>query len=200
MRHCARRVVAALLSAAGGMAALPSLAAGQATAAMDSASETAYARAITRIADSAMHRLDFFPARAQLRVQMLFLAAHDSVAPLFVEIGRRSEMAALRVDEIVSEFGSIRAPDDLRQMHVDLVASLNAARAALDRLGVSAMACQADVRSIARCQTPFTAASTALGVAYKRYLDTRGRIRDQIIDTRTVLPDFKLPASAGRAP
>jgi len=158
--------------------------------------EAAYATSITRVADSAIHRLDFFPARSQLRVQMLFMTPRDSAGVLFVEIGRRSLGAAMVVDEIGSRFESVRAPDDLRQLHAQMVASLHAARSALDRLAASANACQYDVTSVQRCQAPFTAASSALGQAYKRYLETRVKIRDQIVDTQTVLPDFKPPAPA----
>ena len=159
--------------------------------------EAAYAVSITRVADSAIHRLDFFPARSQLRVQMLFMTAggRDSANPVFFEISRRSLGAAMVVDEVGSRFESIRAPEDLRRLHAELVSSLHAARAALDHLAASANACQLDVRSVQRCQSPFTAASSALGEAYKRYLDTRVKIRDQIVDTQTVLPDFKLPTA-----
>lgn len=162
--------------------------------------EAAYAMSITRVADSAIHRLDFFPARSQLRVQMLFMTAsgRDSDNPVFSDISRRSLGAAMVVDEIGSRFEGIRAPEDLRRLHADLVSSLHAARAALDRLAASANACQLDVTSVQRCQSPFTAASSALGEAYKRYLDTRVKIRDQIVDTQTVLPEFKMPAPANR--
>ncbi|MDB4873850.1 MAG: hypothetical protein JWM41_296 [Gemmatimonadetes bacterium] len=166
----------------------------QTPAAHDPAREEAvYAQSIIHIADSAIHRLDFFPVRAQVRIQMMF-AARDSAGVLFFEIARRSEGAALVVDDIVSRFAGVRAPDDLRAMHAELVGSLRAARAALDRLSAAAMACQADPSTVLRCQTPFTSASTALGKAYRRYLDARFKIRDQITDTRTVLPEFKAPS------
>jgi hypothetical protein len=159
--------------------------------------EAAYAVSIMHVADSAIHRLDFFPARSQLRVQMLFMTS-ESANPVFSEIGSRSLGAALVVDEIATSFEGIRAPDDLRRLHAELVSSLHAARAALDRLAASANACQVDVSSVQRCQSPFTAASSALGQAYKRYLDTRVKIKEQIADTQTLLPDFKLPAPANR--
>jgi hypothetical protein len=154
--------------------------------------EAAYALSITQVADSAIHRLDFFPARAQVRVQMMF-AARDSAGVLFFEIARRSASAALVVDDIAQRFAAMRAPGDLRGLHAELVSSLHAARAALDRLSATAAACQADPTAQLRCQTPFTSASTALGQAYRRYLDTRVKIRDQITDTQTVLPEFKAP-------
>jgi hypothetical protein len=166
----------------------------QTPAAGDPAHEEAvYAQSIIQIADSAIHRLDFFPVRAQVRIQMMF-AARDSAGALFFEIARRSESAALVVDDIVSRFAGVRAPDDLRALHAELVGSLRAARAALDRLSASATACQADPSAVLRCQTPFTSASSALGKAYRRYLDARFKIRDQITDTRTVLPEFKAPS------
>lgn len=160
--------------------------------------EAAYAISITRVADSAIHRLDFFPARSQLRVQMLFMSGRDSDNPVFVEISRRSLGAAMVLDDIGSRFEGIRAPEDLRRLHADLVSSLNAARTALDRLAASANACQVDVTSVQRCQAPFTSASSAVGQAYKRYLDIRLRIKEQIRDTQTVLPEFKLPAPSNR--
>jgi hypothetical protein len=50
-----------------------------------------------------------------------------------------------------------------------------------------------NVSSTQRCQSPFTSASTALSEAYKRYLDTRVKIREQIRDTQTELPEFRRP-------
>jgi hypothetical protein len=159
--------------------------------------EAAYAVSIMHVADSAIHRLDFFPARSQLRVQMLFMT-RESANPVFSDVGHRSLGAALVVDEIATSFEGIHAPEDLRRLHAELVSSLHAARAALDRLSASANACQVDVSSVQRCQSPFTAASSALSQAYKRYLDARVKIKEQIADTQTVLPDFKLPAPANR--
>jgi hypothetical protein len=158
----------------------------------EAAREEAYARSVTQIADSGIHRLDFFPVRAQVHVQMVF-AARDSVGVLFLEIGRRSETAAMTVDDVVNRFAAIRPPGDLHALHAELLRSLRSARSALDRLSAAAMACQSDPSATLRCQTPFTSASTALSVAYTRYLDARGRIRKQITDTQTVLPEFKAP-------
>jgi hypothetical protein len=153
--------------------------------------EAEYARLITQVADSAIRRLDFFPARAQMRVQMLFMTPSDSLGALFSMIGERSIGAAMDVDEATGRFEIFKAPDDLSRLHADLVSSLRAARAALDHLRAASNACRVDVTSIQRCQTPFTSASTALTKAYQRYLDTRIKIRDQIADTQTVLPEFK---------
>ncbi|MEP6495909.1 MAG: hypothetical protein ABJF01_24730 [bacterium] len=195
----ARYAVWLVVAVAIGGAFAPIYAQASPTTPVDAArEEAAYASSITHVADSAIHRLDFFPARSQLRVQMLFMTPRDSASVLFVEIGRRSLGAAMVVDEIGSRFEGVHAPDDLRQLHAEMVSSLHAARAALDRLAASANACQFDLSSVQRCQAPFTSASSALGQAYKRYLDTRVKIRDQIVDTQTILPEFKMPGNAKR--
>jgi len=155
--------------------------------------EATYARAIEMVADSAIHRLDFFPARSQTRVQLLFLAANDTVAVLFADLGRRSLGAAVVVDQMIGQFGAALVPEDLRGLHGDLLAALTAARSALDRLAAASAGCQMSVSSVQRCQSPFTSASTALSDAYKRYLDTRVKIREQIRDTQTELPEFRRP-------
>jgi hypothetical protein len=156
------------------------------------AREAAYAARVSSVADSAIHRLDFFPSRAQLRLQLLFLAPPDSTAMVFGEIARRGTAAAQRVDEIAADFEQTPVPDDLTKLHADLVASLHAARSALDRLALSANNCLADATSITRCQTPLTGASSAVTQAYQRYLSTRARIREQIRDTRTELAKFSV--------
>jgi len=163
----------------------------------DAEREAAYAVSIARVADSAIRRLDFFPARAQLRVQLLFVGPRDSTAVLFAEISRRSLAAAMSVDEISSRFEQSKVPEDLGSLHGELVSSLHAARTALDHLSSSANACQVDPTSVLRCQTPFTSASSALSSAYDRYLKARGKIRDQVADTQTVLPEF-IVASRGK--
>jgi hypothetical protein len=152
--------------------------------------EAAYAASIANVADSAIHRLDFFPARAQLRVQMMFMSPSDSAVAVFYEVARRSNEAAYRVDDIASRFEATPVPDDLGALHADLVKALHAARSALDRLARSSAACQTNVTSIGRCQTPFTSASSAVAQAYKKYLTARAKIGDQIRDTHTVLPEF----------
>ena len=155
--------------------------------------EAAYARAIETMADSAIHRLDFFPARSQTRVQLLFLSANDSVAVLFADLGRRSLGAAVVVDQMIGRFGGALVPEDLRGLHNDLLAALRAARSALDRLAAASAGCEMSVSSVQRCQSPFTSASTSLTDAYKRYLDTRVKIREQIRDTQTELVEFRRP-------
>src|SRR5581483_9867806 len=109
-------------------------------------------------------------------VQMMFLAPRDTAAAIFFEIARRSELAANGIDETASRFERTDVPSDLDALHHALLASLYAARSALDRLGGAAHACELDATSLSRCQTPFTSASSAVAEAYRRYLDTRARI------------------------
>lgn len=85
-------------------------------------------------------------------------------------------------------------PDDLHALHAALLGSIRSARGALDRLGAAAAACELDTTSMSRCQSPFTAASSAVAQAYARYLDVRGRIAAQVTDTQTTLPTFVLSA------
>jgi hypothetical protein len=165
-----------------------------AQAARDSArQEKDYANVIETVADSAIHRLDFFPARAQTRAQLLFVSPSDSVAVLFAELGRRSLSAAVVVDEMIGRFNATTVPDDLRSLHRDLISALGAARASLDRLAAASAGCQLSVSSMQRCQSPFTSASTALSDAYGRYLAARIKIREQIRDTETDLAEFRRP-------
>ncbi|HXT15003.1 MAG TPA: hypothetical protein VN706_05200 [Gemmatimonadaceae bacterium] len=152
--------------------------------------ETLYANAVSLIADSAIHRLDFFPPRAQLRVQLLFLSPRDSSAAVFFEIARRSDVSAIQIDATMSRFEHMPVPDDLHELNRELLTSLRTARGALDHLGAAAKACQLDATSVARCQGPFTSASRAVATAYDHYLSTRARIARQITDTQTILPAF----------
>jgi hypothetical protein len=187
MAHVAR-VTAALGLAALWLVAAPRVGAQRAVVRDDG--EGAYALAIARTADSAIHRLDFYSTRAQLRAQMLFLAPRDTAVAIFFEIARRSSAAAQVVDETLERFERTRVPDDLHDLHATLLTALRAARGAADRLATAAQACEVDPSSVARCQTPFGAASSAVVGAYGRYLDARGRIARQILDTQTVLPAF----------
>jgi len=166
------------------------LAAQDATHARADRDEAEYALAVARVADRGIHHLDFFPARAQLRVQMIFLAPRDSAAAIFAEIERRSIDAGTAIDDISFRFEKTPVPDDLHVLHGALLTSLRSARAALDRLGIAASACERDPSSVSRCQTPITSASSAVAQAYSRYLDVRGRIASQVSDTRTTLPAF----------
>ena len=163
----------------------------------DAEREAAYAASVAQVADSAIRRLDFFPARAQVRAQMLLLTPHDSAVAIFSEIARRSRDAAQSLDEIAQRFESTPVPDDLGELHRRLLGALRDARTALGRLERASSGCVVDLSSAARCQGAFSSASTALAQSYARYLDVRLKIRDQITDTQTVLPEFRL-ASRGR--
>jgi hypothetical protein len=179
----------ALLGWLSAMVVAASSAAAQRTSS-DAAREAAYAVSVARIADSAIHRLEFFPARAQLRAQLLFLSSNDSTTAVFAELAKHSVASAQNVDEISARFERIDVPDDLHRLHGELVESLRAARSALDRLAASSTACEFDPTAVTRCQTPFASASSALSVAYRKYLDVRQRIAAQIVDTDTRLPTF----------
>ena len=157
--------------------------------------EAEYAMSVARVADSAIHRLDFFPARLQLRAQMLFLGRRDTAAVVFAALSARSTAAALAVDDVATAFQATPVPDDLRELHRQLLGALHAARRALDRLSRSAEACAVDQGSVSRCQAPLTSASIAMGQAYSRYLDARRRIADQVLDTKTLLPAFVTASS-----
>jgi hypothetical protein len=159
--------------------------------------EAAYATSVSQLADSAIRRLDFFPARAQVRAQMLSLTPHDSAIAIFSEISRRSRDAALSLDEIAQHFEATPVPDDLGDLHRRLLGALRDARTALARLERAASACTIDPSSSTRCQGAFGSASSAVAQAYAQYLDVRAKIRDQVTDTRTVLPEFRL-ANRGR--
>jgi hypothetical protein len=175
-------------------AAIPAgVAAGQSGG--DAQRESAYASAIAHVADSAIRRLDFFPARAQVRAQMLLLTMpRDSAGAIFYEIARRSRDAAIGVDELMSRFEGTSVPDDLHPLHRELLAALRDARGSLDRLASSSTACQVDPAATTRCQSAFTAASSNVAKSYSRYLDVRRRIADQVQDTHTVLPEFVIAA------
>jgi hypothetical protein len=152
--------------------------------------EGAYALALARTADSAIHQLDFYSTRAQLRAQMLFLSPGDTAVAVFLEIARRGAAAAQVVDETAARFDVTPVPEDLRALHAQIRATLREARDAADRLASTAHACEIDPSSVSRCQTPFTAASSAVARAYSRYLEARARIARQITDTQTILPAF----------
>lgn len=183
-----RRAVVVFLAVGGAFGARPVYAQGAQDLVRD---EAAYAATVTRVADSAIHWLDFFPVRSQVRVQMLFSVGRDSLSGMFDAIGARSALAANAVDEMMRRFGGVAAPSDLRELHADLMLALRDARVALDRLASSAGACRIDAHSVSRCQSPFASASSAVDRAYERYLATRVKIRDQVRDTETMLPDFR---------
>ena len=154
--------------------------------------ERAYASAVSAIGDSIIHRLDFFPDRAQLRVQMAFVSSPNAlVAVPFDEIAEMSAAVAVAVDEGVERFAAIVVPHDLRSLHAELMKSLRSATAAADPLTLAARACSTAPASIQRCQTPFTAASSQLSSAYKDYRAVRTKIASQVLDTQTHLSEFK---------
>lgn len=155
--------------------------------------ERAYAVAVAAIADSAIHHLDFFPERNQLRVQMAFLSSpNDPRAVPFTEIARTSASVAIAIDEGIQRFEMVVVPHDLQARHRELTKSLHAAATAADRLAVAANACSVFGASIQRCQTPFTGASTQLSNAYRDYLAIRAKIADQVLDTETHLVEFRV--------
>jgi hypothetical protein len=156
--------------------------------------ESAYARAVATLGDSAVHRLDFFPARAQLRVQLAFLDPRAASVVPFGALARLSADAAPAVADLADRLGGVAAPADLDALHASLRTALDDATAALTHLAAAATACAADAGSVARCQAPFTEASSRLARAYARYLDARRRVRDRITDTGTVLPAFDAPS------
>jgi hypothetical protein len=155
--------------------------------------EAAYARAIATLADSAIRQLDFFSAKAQLRVQMAFLDPGRSALVPFDLLAERSSTAADVVGDLGDRLDGLTPPGDLAPLHVALAESLRDARGALAQLATTSQVCRGAVASVPRCQAPFTSASTQLTRAYKRYLDTRARIGDQITDTGTLLPRFTPP-------
>jgi hypothetical protein len=155
--------------------------------------EAAYAQAIAMLADSAIRQLDFFPAKVQLRVQMAFLDPARSAAVPFDQLAARSSTAADVVGDIGDRLDGVTPPGDLAPLHAALAESLRDARGALAQLATTAETCRGAAESVARCQAPFTSASSQLARAYKRYLATRARIGEQITDTGTILPRFAPP-------
>jgi hypothetical protein len=155
--------------------------------------EAAYAQAIATLADSAIRQLDFFPAKVQLRVQMAFLDPARSASVPFDQLAARSSTAADVVGDIGDRIDGLTPPGDLAPLHAALAESLRDARGALAQLATTAETCRGAAESVARCQAPFTSASSQLARAYKRYLATRARIGEQITDTGTILPRFAPP-------
>lgn len=153
------------------------------------AEERAYAVAVGVIADSAVHRLDFFPTRAQLRVQAAFLMPSNDQLP-FDDLAARGDAASIAIDAALERFADIRVPDDLKSLNAELVNALRDAIKASANLTAAAHACQVSMVSINRCQVPFSSASSRLAASYKHYLGARAKIGAQVLDTDTHLPDF----------
>jgi hypothetical protein len=157
------------------------------------AEERAYVVAVATIADSAIHRLDFFPARAQLKVQTAFLSpAGDGTVP-FDDLASRGSAATVEIDAAVERLSSIAVPGDLKKLNAQLLRALEDATQASAWLVNAAHACEATMASVERCQAPFSSASSRVAASYKRYVDARARIRAQVLDTDTHLADFKHP-------
>jgi hypothetical protein len=153
------------------------------------AEERAYVAAVGMIADSAVHRLDFFPTRAQLRVQAAFLMPSEDQLP-FDDLAARGDAASVAIDAALDRFAGVRVPDDLKSLNAELVTALRDATKASANLTVAAHACQVSMISINRCQVPFSSASSRLAASYKHYLGARAKIGAQVLDTDTHLPDF----------
>ena len=187
-----RRIAGGIAVLVAGVVALP--AASAQVAPRDSIEdERAYAIALAAIADRAIHRLDFFPARAQMRVQTAFLSSpNDSTAVPFAQIASISATAASAIEEDTQRFAGVVVPDDLKGLHRDLVNSLRAAISAADRLSQAAGSCRVSTVSVQRCQSPFTSASAKIATAYRDYLATRAKIAAQVLDTNTELIAFKV--------
>ncbi|HEY4307524.1 MAG TPA: hypothetical protein VGM82_23825 [Gemmatimonadaceae bacterium] len=158
----------------------------------NTAEERAYAVAIGEIADSAIHRLDFFPSRAQLRIQAAFMLPSDDPVP-FDALASRGNAASAAIGLAVDRFTDVRVPDDLRKLNAELVNALKDANNASANLTAAAHVCETMMTSINRCQAPFTSASSRLAASYNRYLGARAKIGAQIVDTDTHLADFKRP-------
>jgi len=155
--------------------------------------EAAYAHAVAVLADSVIRQLAVLPTRAQLRVQTAFLDPTQASAVPFGELARRSASAADAAESAAERFGIMAPPRDLVALHGELTASLRDAQTALGRVVAAAAACANDAASLQRCQVPFTEASGAMTRAYRRYLDVRRRLGDQVTDTGTILPAFRVP-------
>jgi len=157
------------------------------------AEERAYAGAIATVADSAIHRLDFFPARAQLRVQTAFLIPSSEETVPFDDLAVRGDAASIQIDAAVERLATVRVPSDLHALNTQLVKSLKGATNAAVSLTAAAHSCHVSMASIDRCQVPFSAASSRVAESYKRYIEVRAKIRAQILDTDTRIDDFRRP-------
>jgi hypothetical protein len=156
------------------------------------AEERAYALAVGTIADSAIHRLDFFPTRAQLRIQAAFLLPSNDPVP-FDDLAGRGDAVSSAIGLALDQFTDIRVPGDLKGLNAELVNALKDATRASANLAAAAQLCQVAMASIDRCQAPFTSASSHLAASYKRYLGARAKIGAQVVDTDTRLVEFKRP-------
>lgn len=154
------------------------------------AEERSYAVAVATIADSAIHRLDFFPGRAQLRIQAAFVLPSSDQVP-FDDLAARGNAATTAIGAALDRFREVRVPADLKALHRELVNALTDANRATANLTMAANACQGSMSSIDRCQVPFTSATSRLAASYNHYLGARAKIGAQIVDTDTHLAEFK---------
>ena len=155
------------------------------------AEERAYVAAVATIADSAIRRLDFFPARAQVRMQTAFLASSGDSSIPFDDLAARGDAAAVAMDMAVERLAVTAVPHDLKELHSKLVNALKDGTRASASLTSAARACQVSMASVERCQAPFSSASSRMAMSYKHYVDARARIRAQVLDTDTHLAEFK---------
>jgi len=162
-----------------------------ATVADSVAEERAYVAAVVTIADSAIHRLDFFPARAQLRVQTAFLASSRDATIPFDDLASRGDAAAVAMDAAVDRLATAHVPGDLKELHAKLVSALEEGIRASASLTAASRGCQLSMTSIEQCQAPFTSASSRIATSYRRYVEARARIQAQVLDTDTHLGEFK---------
>ena len=160
-------------------------------AARDSvADERRYVAAVGTIGDSAIRRLDFFPTRAQLRVQTAFISSSNGTQVPFDDLASRSDAAAQAIDAAVERLAGVTVPRDLAALNAELVKALKDAMRASASLTQAAYACQLAMSSVERCQVPFSGASTRLAKSYENYLGVRGRIREKVLDTDTHMTPF----------
>jgi hypothetical protein len=154
------------------------------------ADERRYVAAVGTIGDSAIRRLDFFPARAQLRVQSAFLSTSNGAQVPFEDLAARSDAAAQAIDAAVERLTDVTVPRDLESLNIELVRALRDALRASAALTQAAYACRMSIESVERCQAPFSGASARLVKAYEHYLLVRDRIREKVLDTDTHMTPF----------
>jgi len=154
------------------------------------AEERAYVAAVGTVGDSAIRRLDFFPTRAQLRIQTAFLSPSADAGVPFDDLASRSDAAAQGIDVALERLAGVVVPRDLKTLNAELVNALKDATRATSSLSRAAYACHQSIASVDHCQVPFSGASSRLAKSYDRYLGARDKIRTQVLDTDTHLSEF----------
>jgi hypothetical protein len=152
--------------------------------------EGEYAVRLAAIGDAAIHRLDFFPAKAQLRLQMALADPRSLAGVPFRALADRASRAATALQDDADHFETVTPSEDLAPLHRALIDVLRNAGDAAAHLANAAAACEADRASDVHCATPIAAASSELARTYRRYIDVRRRIADQVTDTGTRLIAF----------